>query len=181
MKEKERKNVAHLTAATVFGLILMMGCASIQIWPDYQRTAENRLVALQEKIGDGLKTGALTPDQSQSFLTKLKVIRTDYTAMKDKNVYRDEWDSLLGRIDALGEDINSALARTTNVRELRSDNRFVTLQKIIDDGRTSGHMTLAEERDFQARLDAIRRDYLRMTGGSSPPHARRDSRHFPPT
>jgi len=35
---------------------------------------------IQDKIGDGLKTGALTPDQSQMYLTTLKGIRTD---MKD--------------------------------------------------------------------------------------------------
>lgn len=29
------------------------------------------MVVIQEKIGDGLKTGALTPDQSQRFLTTL--------------------------------------------------------------------------------------------------------------
>jgi hypothetical protein len=52
------------------------------------------MVVIQEKIGDGLRTNALSPDQSQSFLTTLKGIRTDYTALKDKRVYRDEWDRL---------------------------------------------------------------------------------------
>jgi hypothetical protein len=36
------------------------------------------MIVIQEKIGDGLKTGALTTDQSQMFLTTLKGIRTDY-------------------------------------------------------------------------------------------------------
>jgi hypothetical protein len=72
------KNFALLTVLVVFGLVLFWGCAS----------AEDTIVVIQEKIGDGLKTGALTPDQSQSFLTKLKVIRTDYEELRDKRVYR---------------------------------------------------------------------------------------------
>ena len=36
------------------------------------------------------ETGALTPDQSQMFLTTLKGIQTDYTELRDKNVYREE-------------------------------------------------------------------------------------------
>ena len=64
------------------------------------------MVVIQEKIGDGLKTGALTPDQSQMFLTTLKGIRTDYTNLRDKKVYQDQWDTLHGRLNALGEEID---------------------------------------------------------------------------
>ena len=107
------KNATLLTVLMVFGLALFSGCATMpQTWPDYERSAENKMVVIQEKIGDGLKTGALTPDQSQMFLTTLKGIRTDYTELRDKRVYRDEWDRLLGRLDALGDEINRALART---------------------------------------------------------------------
>ena len=105
------KKVIFLTVLMVFGLALFSGCATIQTWPDYERNAENKMVVIQEKIGDGLKTGALTPDQSQMFLTTLKGIRTDYTELRDRRVYRDEWDRLLGRLDALGDEINRALSR----------------------------------------------------------------------
>jgi len=136
----------------------------MQTWPDYERNAENKMVVIQEKIGDGLKTGALTPDQSQMFLTTLKGIRTDYTELRDKRVYRNEWGSLLGRLDALGEEINRALARsTTRIEEPRNGDRIVALQRRIDDGRISGRLPLTEGREFQSRLDSIRREYLRMT------------------
>ena len=73
------KNAILLTVLMVFGLALFSGCATMpQTWPDNERSAENKMVVIQEKIGDGLKTGALTPDQSQMFLTTLKGIRTDY-------------------------------------------------------------------------------------------------------
>ena len=159
------KNFAFLTVLVVFGLALFSGCATMQTWPDYERSAENKMVVIQEKIGDGLKTGALTPDQSQMFLTTLKGIRTDYTALRDKRVYRDEWDSLLGRLDALGDEINRTLARPARIEEPRNGDRIVSLQRRIDDGRINGRLPLTDGREFQSRLDSIRRDYLRMTEG----------------
>ena len=159
------KKVIFMTVLMVFGLALFSGCATMQTWPDYERSAENKMVVIQEKIGDGLKTGALTPDQSQMFLTTLKGIRTDYKELRDKRVYRDEWDRLLGRLDALGDEINRALARTTRIEEPRNGDRIVALQRRIDDGRINGRLPLTEGREFQARLDSIRSDYMRMTEG----------------
>ena len=157
---------AFFAVLMVFGLALFSGCATMQTWPDYERNAENKMVVIQEKIGDGLKTGALTPDQSQMFLTTLKGIRTDYTELRDKRVYRNEWESLLGRLDALGDEINRALARsTTRIEEPRNGDRIVSLQRRIDDGRISGRLPLTEGRELQSRLDSIRSDYLRMTEG----------------
>ena len=162
---KEMKKAILLTVLMVFGLALFSGCASIQTWPDNQRSAENKMIVIQEKIGDGLKTGALTPDQSQMFLTTLKGIRTDYEALRDRNVSREEWDSLLGRLDALGDEINRALTRTTRIEEPRNGDRIVALQRRIDDGRINKRLPLTEGRDYQSRLDSIRSDYLRMTEG----------------
>jgi hypothetical protein len=137
-----------------------------QRWPDQERIAENKMVVIQEKIGDGLKTGALSPDQSQMYLTTLKGIRTDYTALRDKEVTRDEWDRLNGRLDVLGAEINRALARPASparIEEPRSADRIVAVQRRIDDGRTSGRLSSTVGGDYQSRLDSIRRDYLRMT------------------
>lgn len=162
------KKVIFMTVLMVFGLALFSGCATMQTWPDYERNAENKMVVIQEKIGDGLKTGALSPDQSQMFLTTLKGIRTDYENLRDRRVYRDEWDKLLGRLDALGDEINRALARPARIEEPiepRNGERIVSLQRRIDDERTSGRLPLTEGREFQSRLDSIRSDYLRMTEG----------------
>ena len=162
---KEMKKAILLAVLMVFGLALFSGCASIQTWPDNQRSAENKMIVIQEKIGDGLKTGALTPDQSQMFLTTLKGIRTDYEALRDRNVSREEWDNLLRRLDALGDEINRALTRTARVEEPRNGDRIVALQRRIDDGRINQRLPLTEGRDYQFRLDSIRSDYLRMTEG----------------
>ena len=160
------KNAISLTVLMVFVLALFSGCATMpQTWPDNQRSAENKMVVIQEKIGDGLKTGALSPDQSQMFLTTLKGIRTDYEALRDKVVSRDEWDSLHGRLDVLNGEIDRALGRQARTESPRNGDRIVKLQGRIDDGRTNGRFPLTEGREFQSRLDSIRGDYLRMTEG----------------
>ncbi len=159
------KKVMFLSALVVFGLTLWSGCASVQTWPDDERSAENKMLVIQEKIGEGLKTGALTPDQSQMFLTTLKGIRTDYTELRDKRVYREEWENLLRRLDALDNEINRSMTRPARIEEPRNGDRIVALQRKIDDGRISGRLPMAEGREFQSRLDSIRREYLRMTDG----------------
>jgi hypothetical protein len=137
-----------------------------QTWPDYERTAENKMIVVQGKIGDGLKTGELSPDQSQMFLTTLKGIRTDYTALRNRAVYRDEWSRLLGRLDVLEEEINRALTRpAARMEEPRNGDRILEFQRRIDDGRNSRRLSSMEGGEYQNRLDAIRRDYLRMTEG----------------
>ncbi|PKN66602.1 MAG: hypothetical protein CVU54_18170 [Deltaproteobacteria bacterium HGW-Deltaproteobacteria-12] len=154
-------------ALIVFGLALISGCATgPQTWPDQERSAENKMVVIQEKIGDGLKDGALSPDQSQMFLTTLKGIRTDYIVLRDKEVSRDEWNKLHERLDVLGEEINRVLARPAKPARIegsRNGDRIVLLQRKIDDGRANGRLPSLEGRDYQTRLDSIRRDYLRMT------------------
>src|SRR4030067_759336 len=160
------EKVILLSVLMVFGLALFSGCATMQTWPDYERNAENKMVVIQEKIGDGLKTGALTPDQSQMFLTRLKGIRTDYEVLREKRVYREEWESLIARLDALGDEINRALARRpARIEEPRNGDRIVALQRRIDDGRNSGRLPSTEGREFQSRLTSIRRDYLHVTEG----------------
>jgi len=160
------KNARLLTVLIVFVLALFSGCATMpQTWPDYERSAENKLVVIQEKIGDGLKTGALSPDQTQMYLTTLKGIRTDYEVLRDKRVYREEWDRLNARLDALGDEINRAFARPARIEQPLNGDRIVALQRRIDDGRSSGRLPQTEGREFQSRLDSIRREYLRMTEG----------------
>lgn len=160
-----RQNLTFMTVLMVFGLALFSGCASTQTWPDSERNAENKMVVIQEKVGSGLQTGALTADQSQMFLATLKGIRTDYKDLRDKRVHAKEWESLFVRLDALGDEINRALARSAGIQEPRNADRIVVLQGRLDDGRNNGRLLLTEAMEFQTRLDSIRRDYLRMTEG----------------
>jgi len=157
------KKSIFATVFMVFGLALLSACATMQTWPDYERSAENKMIVIQEKIGDGLKTNALTPDQSQMYLSSLKSIRTDYALLRDKKVSREEWNNLHKRIDVLGDEINRAFVRTTKLDDPINGDRIVMLQSRIDDGRRSSRLSPSEGRELQTRLDSIRRDYMRMT------------------
>ena len=137
----------------------------MQTWPDSERSAENKMVVIQENIGDGLKNGTLSPDQAQMYLTTLKGIRTDYELLRDKKVHREEWNSIHARLDSLGDEINRKVARTARIEEPRNGDRIAALQRRIDDGRISGRLSATDEREFQSSLDSIRRDYLRTTDG----------------
>ncbi len=156
-----------LSVLAVLGSALLPGCATMpKTWPDYARSAESKMVVIQEKIGDGLKTGMLTPDQTQMFLTTLKGIRLDYNELRDKVVYRDEWDRLFGRLDMLDQEIDRALIRPAKIEgrdvpmKWRQDCRT---PEAIDDGKISGRLPVREEQEIQASLDSIRREYLHMT------------------
>jgi hypothetical protein len=157
------KKIIFMTVLMVSGLALFSGCATMQTWPDSERSAESKMVVIQENIGDGLKTGALSPDQSQMFLTTLKGIRTDYTALRDKKVHQEEWNTLQGRLDVLGDEVNRAVSRSARIEEPRNGDRIYTLQRRIDEGRVSGRLPQSEGREFQARLDSIRGEYMRLT------------------
>ncbi len=157
------KRLALLTGLVILGAVLATGCVPPQTWPDYKRNAEDKIVVIQEKIGEGLKTGALSPDQSQMYLTTLKGIRTEYLELRDKPVDRDRWIDLHARLDALGSEIDRASARPVAVSDSGYGHRILTLQNRIDAGKNTRRWALADERDYQYRLDTIRHDYLRLT------------------
>jgi hypothetical protein len=158
------KNFVLFIVFGIFGLAMFSGCATMpQTWPNNERSAEDQMVAIQEKIGEGLQTGTLSLDQSQVFLTTLKGIRTDYANLRGRTVYRDEWDRLFVRLDRLQEDIDRTLVKPVRMEGPRNADRIITLQRKIDDGRLSRRLPSREEREFQSRLDSTRREYLRMT------------------
>ncbi|MDW7709653.1 MAG: hypothetical protein SCH98_04200 [Deferrisomatales bacterium] len=130
---------------------------------------DDKMVLIQEKIGDGLKTGSLTPDQSQMYLTTLKGIRTDAEALRGKTLYEEKWKGVHGRLDALGAEIDREAARAPKGDEQRTGDRMLGLQRKIDDGRASGRLRPKEGKEFQARLDSIRVDHSRMIEGGRYP------------
>lgn len=166
------KNLVLLAVFGIFGLAIFSGCATMpQTWPNNERNAEDQMVVIQEKIGEGLQTGTLSLDESQMFLTTLKGIRTDYTNLRGRTVYRDEWDRLFVRLDRLQEDIDRGLIKPVRMEGPGNADRIITIQRKIDNGRLSRSLPSEKEQEFQARLDSIRREYLRMTeDGRYPSH-----------
>jgi hypothetical protein len=159
------KKMRLLGIVPLMVVILAQCAAGPQRWPEYESRAEDRMMQLQAKIGDGLKSDALTPAQAQDHLAKLEDIRRDYRVLRDKMAYRQEWDSFFRRLDLLEDEISKDLVRPARTESPRIEDRLIPLQRRIDDGRSTGRLTSAEARDFQARLDAIRSDYSRRMEG----------------
>ena len=61
-------------------------------------------------------------------------IRTDYREMKDGRV--NEWESILGRLDAVGDEINRALNWTTSGEEPGSEFGIACTPKVFVSGST---------------------------------------------
>jgi hypothetical protein len=163
------KTSIGITTSLLLSLALLLGCAAMRVWPDHEQRVDSKMVLIQEKIGDGLKTGNLTPDQSQMYLTTLKDIRTDAEELRGKSIYEEKWKGVHGRLDALGAEIDREAARAPRGEEQRTGDRMLGLQRKIDDGRASGRIPPTEGKAFQARLDSIRVDHSRMIeGGRSP-------------
>ncbi len=144
-------------------VLILVHCATVpQRWPDYERKTEDKMMVLQERIGDGLKTNRLTPNQAQIFLARLEEIRRDYNLLRERVSTREEWERLLMRLDTLENEVNRALTYPPRIDETRIEDRIISVQRRIDEGRISGRLPRPEGRDFQVRLDAIRGDFLRM-------------------
>jgi len=55
---------------TLLGIGLLtafLGCAAMQTWPNNERSAESRMVVIQEQIGEGLKSARLPPISPRVF------------------------------------------------------------------------------------------------------------------
>ena len=183
------KKLVIFTVLAGLLLALFSGCASMRTSLAYERSTETRMIVIQERIEDGQKTGALTPDQSKRHLETLKDIQTDYAGLRARSASREEMNSLQGRLDVLEKVVNRALtpanknekpkssfwervgqdigvlARTEKPKEPTIGDRIIRLQKKIDDGRSSGAFSLKRGDDFQSVLDYARSGYLRMMNG----------------
>jgi hypothetical protein len=66
----------------------------------------------------------------------MKGIQTEYIELQDGRVNWNEWKSLLGRLDAVGDEINRALNWTTRIEEPGSGVRIARTPKVVVPGST---------------------------------------------
>ena len=160
------KRIMVTAVSMVFGIALFSGCAtmSFQAWPEDAKNVESMIVALSHQVGEGMRTGAITNDQSQMFLRQLKELRKEAKELKSKKVLHAHWNDLHKRLDAVEEEINSTFAKSGKVDEdSRSAVRIVKLQQDINYAVKEERLTQTEADAFQSRLDAYREEYLKMT------------------
>ncbi len=142
-------------------MTVLVQCASVsQRWPENERRTEDRMFLLQQKIGNGLGSGELTPNEAQNFVAKLVNIRRDYTVLRERTTTQKEWAPLLMKLDDLEREVEAVRAYPSRIDETRLEDRMIVLQRRIDDGVLSGRVPRAQGREFQLRLDDIRREFL---------------------
>lgn len=139
----------------------LIQCVSVpQRWPAYERQTEDRIFSLQQGIGNGLASGEINPNEAQNLLARLENIRREYMFLREKRTLAAEWDPLLGRLDDLEKEVNRVRAQPSRIDETRIEDRMMVLQRRIDEGIMAGRVTRVQGRDFQLRLDSIRREFL---------------------
>jgi hypothetical protein len=154
------------TALMVFGVVLISGCAtlSIQKWPDDEKNVEAMIVTISQQVGEGLRTGAFTINQSQMFLRQLGGMRRESAELSSKNVMHAHWNDLHKRLDSVEEAVNNAFAQSGKVDEdSRSAVRVVKLQQDLDNAIKEERLSQAESTNFQSRLDEARKEYIKIT------------------
>jgi len=140
---------------------VLVQCASVsQRWPENERRTEDRMFSLQQEIGKGLGSGELTPNEAQNSLTKLDNLRRDYSVLRERTTTQEEWVPLLTKLEDMEKEVKVVRAYPSRIDETRLEDRMIVLQRRIDDGILIGRLPRAQGREFQLRLDDIRREFL---------------------
>ncbi len=142
-------------------MTVLVQCASVsQRWPENERRTEDRMFLLQQEIGNGLGSGELTPNESQNFVAKLDNLRRDYAVLRERTTTQAEWVPLLTKLEDLEKEVKRVRAYPSRIDETRLEDRMIVLQRRIDDGILIGKLPRVQGREFQLRLDDIRREFL---------------------
>ena len=94
------------------------------------------------------------------FWQSLKIFAGNIPVLRERNTTAEEWDPLLGRLDDLEREVKNVRAQPSRIDETRIEDRMIVLQRRIDEGIMAGRLTRVQGRDFQLRLDSIRREFL---------------------
>jgi hypothetical protein len=87
-------------------------------------------------------------------------IRRDYTVLRERRTTQEEWGPLLGKLDDLEREVKGVRSYPSRIDETRIEDRMITIQRRIDEGVMIGRLKRVQGREFQWRLDEIRREFL---------------------
>jgi hypothetical protein len=159
---RHQKRILYLLVVPVLMAVLIQWASAPQRWLAYERSTEDRMFALQQRIGNGLASGEVIPNEAQNFLKKPENIRSDYTVLRERRTTQEEWDPLLLRLDDLEREVDRVRAQPSRIDDTRVEDRVIALQRRLDEGITAGRLTRVHGRDFQLKLDAIRGEFLQQ-------------------
>jgi hypothetical protein len=92
---------------------------------------------------------------------------------------QEEWEPLLGKLGDLEREVKGVRAYPSRIDETGIEDRMIALQRRIDEGVLIGRLTRVQGREFQWRLDDIRRDFF-ATDKRATLYRRGKRRYFQP-
>jgi len=164
------KKILLLLIIPVFTVVLIQCVTPPQRW-----RAEDRMFAFQQRIGNGLASGELTSIETQNLLAKLEITRNDYTVLRERRATQEEWKPFLRRLDDLEREADRISVQPSRVDEKRVDekrieekkiekkrieDRMIALQRRLNEVITAGRLTGDQGREYQLKLDVIRKVVL---------------------
>jgi hypothetical protein len=161
--------------AAVFILFSVFFIGSIA-YADDVSNINRRIVEMDQRIGQGIQSGALTRDESQRLRMELHKVREDAARMRrDNRLSPWERDRLNAELDRLRRDIYREANDRDRDRGRRVDisdinRRIAEMDQRIDIGIQNGALTRDESRRLHMELFKVREDAARM---------RRDNRLSP--
>src|SRR4030043_1885291 len=129
------RKILCLVVVPVMMAVLIQCVSAPQRWPAYERRTEDRMFALQQRIGNGLASGELNPNEAQNLLAKLENIRRDYTVLRERRTTAEEWDPLLGRLDDLEREVSRVRTQPSRIDETRIEDRMTGPPRGGDEGQ----------------------------------------------
>lgn len=107
-----------------------------------------------------IKITANSGNEAQNFLKKLDNLRRDYTVLRERMTTQEEWTPLLTKLEDMEHEVDEVRAYPSRIDETRLEDRMSMIQRRIDDGIQVGKLQRVQGREFQLRLDDIRREFL---------------------
>lgn len=135
---------------------------AVAVWAGPPDQIRGRMNSLQQRIDEGVKSGALTGQEAKRVQNQLNSIRKGFDSAVQNGLSDREVKHFNQRLDTLSKEIAKEKHDREDTRSAgRIDHRISELQKRIDDGSRKGSLTPVETKNLQSRLDGIRGHYER--------------------
>lgn len=144
------------------GIAFLFLSCTVAAWAGPPDQIRGRMNSLQQRIDEGVKSGALTGQEAKRVQNQLNSIRSGFDSAVRNGLSDSEAKHFNQRLDTLTKDVYKEKHDREDTRSAgQIDRRISELQKRIDSGSRSGSLTPVETKNLQSRLDEIRSHYGR--------------------
>lgn len=144
------------------GIVFLFLAGAAVVWAGPPDQIRGRIDSLQQRIDEGIKSGALTGQEAKRLQNQLGSIRKGFDGAVRNGLSDREAKHFNQRLDTLSKEVYKEKHDREDTRSAgRIDHRISEIQKRIDSGSRDGSLTPVETKNLQSRLDGIRGHYER--------------------